>query len=99
MVCGSLKGELKASEARDNCLAIQDLVIRQVLQLVNPVIHITEELWEGLGYEVIAYIQNTTLTKAMTLEERVPVDKESIGRVTNLQELISQARALKRNTT
>ena len=71
------KGKLKASEElRDNCLAIQDLVIRQVLQLVNPVIpHITEELWEGLGYgEVIAYIQNTTLTKAMTLEDRVPVD-------------------------
>ena len=92
------KGKLKGDEAlRDNCLAIQDLVIRQVLQLANPIIpHITEELWEGLGYgEVIAYIQNTLLTKAMTLEERVPVDADSIGRVTNLQEFISQARALK----
>jgi len=46
------KGKLKGSEElRDNCLAIQDLVIRQVLQLANPIIpHNTEELWEGLGY-------------------------------------------------
>lgn len=92
------KGKLKGDEAlRDNCLAIQDLVIRQVLQLANPVIpHITEELWHGLGYdEVIPFIQKTTLLKAMTLEERVPVDPDSIERVTQLQELISQARALK----
>jgi valyl-tRNA synthetase len=92
------KGKLKGSEAlRDNCLAIQDLVIRQVLQLANPIIpHITEELWKGLRYdEVVPFIQNATLIKAMTLEERVPVDNDSIGRVVNLQELISQARALK----
>jgi valyl-tRNA synthetase len=92
------KGKLKGEEAlRDNCLAIQDLVIRQVLQLANPVIpHISEELWHGLGYdEVIPYIQNTTLIKASTLEERVSVDPSAIKRVTHLQELISQARALK----
>ena len=92
------KGKLKGDAAlRDNCLAVQDLVIRQVLQLAHPIIpHITEELWKGLGYdEVVPYIQNTTLLKADTLEERVPVDFDSIERVTNLQELISQARALK----
>lgn len=92
------KGKLKEDEAlRDNCLAIQDLVIRQVLQLAHPVIpHITEELWHGLAYdEVVQYIQYTTLTKASTLEERVPVDPGAIERVTHLQELISQARALK----
>ena len=92
------KGKLKGDEElRDNCLAVQDLVIRQVLQLANPIIpHITEELWKGLGYdEVVPYIQNTTLTLALTLGERVPVDPDSIRRVTQLQELISQARALK----
>jgi valyl-tRNA synthetase len=92
------KGKLKSDEAlRDNCLAIQDLVIRQVLQLANPVIpHITEELWHGLAYdEVVPYIQNTPLISAMTMEERVPVDPDAIERVTHLQELISQARALK----
>ncbi|TVP80967.1 MAG: valine--tRNA ligase [Puniceicoccaceae bacterium] len=92
------KGKLRGEEAlRDNCLAVQDLVIRQVLQLAHPVIpHISEELWQGLGYDAgVAYIQNTTLLKASTLEERVPVDFDSIERVTQLQELISQARALK----
>ncbi len=92
------KGKLKGDPAlRDNCLAVQDLIIRQVLQLAHPIIpHITEELWKALGYdEVVPYIQNTTLLKAATLEERVPVDMDSIERVSNLQELISQARALK----
>jgi valyl-tRNA synthetase len=91
---GKLKGD---AELRDNCLAIQDLVIRQVLQLANPIIpHITEELWNGLGYdEVVAYIQNTPIVPTSTLEEQVPVDPGAIERVSNLQELISQARALK----
>ncbi|MEN8725131.1 MAG: valine--tRNA ligase [Lentimonas sp.] len=92
------KGKLKGDEAlRDNCLAIQDLVIRQVLQLANPVMpHITEELWTGLGYDASTpFIQNTKLTSAVILTEQVPVDKSAVARVLNLQELISQARALK----
>lgn len=92
------KGKLKGDEAlRDNCLAIQDLVIRQVLQLANPIMpHITEELWKGLGYDAsVAFIQNTQLTSAATLAKQVAVDKSAAERVINLQELISQARALK----
>ncbi len=92
------KGKLKGDEAlRDNCLAIQDLVIRQVLQLANPIMpHITEELWQGLGYDAnTPFIQNTKLTEAATLAEQLPVDKSAVERVINLQELISQARALK----
>ncbi|MDP4693874.1 MAG: class I tRNA ligase family protein, partial [Opitutales bacterium] len=92
------KGKLKGDEAlRDNCLAIQDLVIRQVLQLANPIMpHITEELWKGLGYDAsVAYIQNTKLTSAAALAEQVPADNSAVERVINLQEFISQGRALK----
>ena len=92
------KGKLKGDAAlRDNCLAIQDLVIRQVLQLANPIIpHISEELWQGLGYAATtAFIQNTPLTAAAALSAQVPVDRRAVERVANLQELISQARALK----
>ena len=92
------KGKLKGEEClRNNCLAIQDLVIRQVLQLSNPIIpHITEELWHGLGYdEVIPYIQSTPIILARTIEERVPVDPDAIERAAQLQELITQARSLK----
>ena len=92
------KGKLKGDASlRDNCLAIQDLVIRQVLQLAHPIMpHISEELWQGLGYDAsVAFIQNTPLTAASTLAEQVPVDRSAVARVGQLQELISQARALK----
>ena len=92
------KGKLKSGEAlRDNCLAIQDLVIRQVLQLSNPVMpHITEELWQGLGYDAqTAFIQNTKLTCADQLAAALATDPTSIERVTQLQEFISQGRGLK----
>ncbi|MEO0508470.1 MAG: valine--tRNA ligase [Verrucomicrobiota bacterium] len=92
------KGKLKGSEAeRDNCLAIQDLVLRQVLQLANPVIpHITEELWKGLGYgSSEPFIQNMKLADASRILGVLAVDASAVERVANLQELITQARALK----
>ena len=92
------KGKLKgASTMRDNCLALQDLVLRQVLMLANPVIpHITEELWDALGYAGKApFIQNTRISNAVDLIGPVSVDAGAAQRVANLNELISQTRALK----
>ncbi|MEC7609058.1 MAG: valine--tRNA ligase, partial [Verrucomicrobiota bacterium] len=90
------KGKLKGNEAvQGNCLAIQDLVLRQVLQLANPLIpHITEELWEGLGYAVdLPFIQNTVITGQKEVVGQISLDTSASQRVRELQELISQARA------
>lgn len=92
------KGKLKGNEAvQGNCLAIQDLVLRQVLQLANPLIpHITEELWESLGYAVdLPFIQNTVITGQEEVVGQISLDTSASQRVRELQELISQARALK----
>jgi valyl-tRNA synthetase len=92
------KAKLQASAAlRDNCLAIQDLVIRQFLQLAHPVIpHITEELWQALGYaQPQTYIHQARLSPAQALIQSLNPDASAVERVAQLQALISQGRALK----
>lgn len=92
------KGKLSGDEAlRNNCLAIQDLALRQVLQLSHPIIpHITEELWKSLGYEgSVPFIQNSELATSTDLKAALKVDASAVARVNDLQTLISQARALK----
>jgi len=93
------KGKLKDDALREHCLAIQDLVLRQVLQLAHPVMpHITEELWQGLGYAAARpFIQNSPIPDSATILARIGVDAGAVERVGNLQEFISQARALKSN--
>lgn len=92
------KEKVSCNEAsRDHCLAIQDLVLRQVLQLVHPVApHISEELWHRLGYDSKQpFIQNTSLTRAVDVEAALQIDASAVARVNDLQELISLARSLK----
>jgi valyl-tRNA synthetase len=45
------KSKLESEETKSNCLAVQDLVLRHTLLLLEPFIpFITEELWELLGF-------------------------------------------------
>ncbi|MSU65006.1 MAG: valine--tRNA ligase [Opitutus sp.] len=96
------KSKLQSADTKDNCLAIQDLVLRQTLLLLHPVIpFITEELWQQLGYGTAGhFIEETRLENAsqlaMTSMARgLVLDRAAVAAVEKLKEFISKARALK----
>ncbi len=100
------KAKLQSEETKANCLAIQDLVLRQTLLQLHPFIpFITEELWQLLGYGAPgtflmrdARIEDSSQL-ATALEDRgVRLDPAKILRVSLLKELVSSARQLKANT-
>ena len=81
-----------------NCLAIQDFVLRQVLQVAHPVIpHITEALWEQLGYGESegVLIEKHPILKVDALKDTLAFSDEAVERVRAMQSLIQEARALK----
>ncbi len=96
------KSKLKEEALKNNVLAIQDLVIRQLLLMLQPLTpHITEELWAQLGYskdEALLQhhqIETTAQLEGLLKEQSVTLDKEAAGQVDRLAELISKTRALK----
>jgi valyl-tRNA synthetase len=96
------KSKLLSPETKPNCLAIQDLVLRQTLLGLHPFIpFITEELWSQLGYgSAGTFIQNTRLEKAAELSSAwtshgLLLDSSKVAAVEDLKTFISKARALK----
>ncbi|MEO7598847.1 MAG: valine--tRNA ligase [Opitutus sp.] len=96
------KSKLQSEETRGNCLAIQDLVLRQTLLQLHPFIpFITEELWSLLGYaQPGAFLQSARIEDpaqlSASLEQRgVSLNRALIEAVDHLKTFVSQARALK----
>jgi valyl-tRNA synthetase len=97
------KSKLLAEDTRANCLAIQDLVLRQTLLLLHPFIpFITEELWSLLGYcgpagsSIMGAVIEDASRCAMelgTLGARPDLGQAASVEV--MKRFVSQARALK----
>tara|TARA_B100001057_G_scaffold246678_2_gene246993 strand:- start:581 stop:3313 length:2733 start_codon:yes stop_codon:yes gene_type:complete len=86
----------------DAALAVSDLVIRHSLLLLHPIMpHITEELWQAMGYSIDGeLLQDAGLLPAAQLREllnakSVSIDAEGARQIELIKELITQARASK----
>ena len=96
------KARLQEPAAKSHVLAIQDLVIRQFLLLLEPFApFITEELWHQLGYGAEkSFLQDTRLETADGLVAALAVrgakiDAAAAQRVEKLKQFTSLARQLK----
>ncbi len=96
------KSKLQDPATKANCLAIQDLVLRQTLLLLHPFIpYITEELWHQLGYGPEgrfiedARIENASQVASSALTRGVTLDRAAVASVEQLKAFVSVTRALK----
>ena len=96
------KARLKDPTLVDNCLAVQDLVLRQFLLLLHPVApFISEELWHLLGYGTEKdFIQNHHTGSGGDLlrvlrENGVKLSATKVADVALLREFVASVRGLK----
>ena len=97
------KTKIADDSRKENCLAIQDICLRQVLLMLHPFMpFITEELWQGLKFAKGAedFIQNVSVGTSKDLldalaKKGVNIDPAAISEIANIREFISQARSLK----
>jgi valyl-tRNA synthetase len=96
------KAKLQSPELKDNCLAIQDLVLRQTLLLLHPFTpFITEELWHLLGYGAAdAFISQAGYEDASGLANAgvlhgLQLNHDAAAEVERIKQTVSLLRALK----
>jgi valyl-tRNA synthetase len=96
------KARLKDPTLVDNCLAVQDLVLRQFLLLLHPVApFISEELWHLLGYGTEKdFIQNHHTGSGGDLlrvlrESGIKLSAAKVADVALLREFVASVRGLK----
>jgi valyl-tRNA synthetase len=98
------KSRLTDAQAKDSCLAVQDLVLRQFLLLFHPVApFITEELWHLLGYGPEGdFIQSHNPGSASDLlgafkKHGIELNPQAIQSIVTLRALVAGLRLLKAN--
>ncbi len=96
------KARLKDPSLVDNCLAVQDLVLRQFLLLLHPVApFISEELWHLLGYGPEKdFIQNHHTGSGGDLlrvlrDNGIKLSAAKVADVALLREFVASVRGLK----
>ncbi len=96
------KSKLQEPTTKANCLAIQDLVLRQTLLLLHPFIpYITEELWHQLAYgpegKFIedARLENASQIATESLSHGLALDRAAVASVEKVKAFVSQTRSLK----
>ncbi len=96
------KARLKDPSLVDNCLAVQDLVLRQFLLLLHPVApFISEELWHLLGFGTEKdFIQNHHTGSGGDLlrvlrENGIKLSAAKVADVALLREFVASVRGLK----
>ena len=83
------------------CLAVQDLFLRQMLQMLHPFIpYITEELWEQMHFGTRLIHENTWDLSAFKQQlEKLSFPEEELSEVRHLVNLLGQLRTFKAGHT